>query len=184
MKNHFVMTNSKQDEFLSLKKGVKLPKSPEGWRLANQYFHLELSSINRKNNLSEAMSLVNSTVFNYFRDNYGYKNIISEGEIALKERFKHFKKKELKALKLNNVSINVIKYVTKEIISGVNKNPASITIATDNDDEISRHFWAYAKKIFRSGTSVLPSFDGVQGTTYFINALKCINRMKVFTIPF
>ena len=155
------------------------------WRLANQYFHLELSSINRKNNLNEAMSSVNSTAYNYFRDNYGYKNIISEEEIALKKRYKHFfKKKELKALKLDNVSINVIKYVTKEIISGVNKNPVSITIATDNDDEIIRHFWAYAKKVFRSGTSVLPSFDGVQGTAYFINALKCVNRMKVFTIPF
>ena len=85
--NHFVTTNRKQDEFPSLKEDIKLPKSPEDWRLANHYFHSELSSINIKNNLNEAMSLINSTVYNYFRDNYGYKNTISEEEIALKERY-------------------------------------------------------------------------------------------------
>ena len=65
------------------------------------------------------MNLMNSIVYNYFRDNYGYKNTISEEEIALKERYKHFSKKdlkkELKTLKLNNASINIIKYVAKEI---------------------------------------------------------------------
>ena len=86
-------------------------------------------------------------------------------------------------MKLNNAPINIIKYVAKEIRSRINKNPISITVATDNDDEISKNFWGYAKKVFRSRSSVLPSFDVVQGTTYFTNALKCVNRMKVFTIP-
>ena len=86
IENHFVTTNSKQDEFPSLKEGVKLPRSPEDWCLANLYFHSELLSINIKNNLNEAMSLMNSIVYNYFRDNCGYKNTISEEEIALKER--------------------------------------------------------------------------------------------------
>ena len=95
IENHFVTKNSNQDEFPSLKGGVKLPKSPEHWNLANLYFHSELSSINIKNNLNEATSLMNSTVHNYFRDNYGYKNTISEKEIALKERYKHFSKKDL-----------------------------------------------------------------------------------------
>ena len=59
------------------------------------------------------MSLMNSIVYNYFRDNFGYKNTISEEEIALKERYKHFSKKdlkkELKNLKLRSTSINIIK---------------------------------------------------------------------------
>ena len=38
------------------------------------------------------------------------------------------------------------------------------------------------KKVFRSGSSVLPSFDIVQATTYFTNILKCVNPMKVFMI--
>ena len=62
----------------------------------------------------------------------------------MKERYKHFPKKdlkkELKTLKINNGSINIIKYVAKEIRSRINKNPISITVATDNDDEISRNF--------------------------------------------
>ena len=76
--------------FLLLKEGVKLPRSLEDWRLTNMYFHYELSTVNRKNNLNEAMSLMNSTVYNYLHDNYGYKNTISEEEIALKERYEHF----------------------------------------------------------------------------------------------
>ena len=96
------------------------------------------------------MSLMNYTVYNYFRDNYGYKNTILDEEITLKERYKNFSnkdlKKELKTLNLNNASINSIKYVAKEIKSRINKNPISITVATDNDDEISTNFWGYAKK--------------------------------------
>ena len=133
------------------------------------------------------MNLMNSIVYNYFRDNYGYKNTISEEEIALKERYKHFSKKdlkkELKTLKLNNASTSIIKYVAKEIRSRINKKLISITVATDNDDEISKKFCGYAKKVFRSGSSVFPSFNVVQGTTYFTNALKFVNRMKLFTIP-
>ena len=186
--NHFVTTNRKQDEYPSLKESIKLPKSPEDWRLANHYFHSELSSINIKNNLNEAMSLINSTVYNYFRDNYWLqKHNIGRRNRFEREIYKHFSKKdlkkELKTLKLNNASVNIIKYVAKEIRSRINKNPISIPVATDNDDKISRNFWGYAKKIFRSDSSVLPSFDVVQGTTYFTNALKCVNRMKMFTIP-
>ena len=105
----------------------------------------------------------------------------------LKERYKNFfkkdLKKEIKTFKLNNASINIIKYVAKEIRSRINKNPINITVATDNDDEISKKFCDYAEKVFRSRTSVLPSFCIVQGITYFTNALKCVNRTKVFTIP-
>ena len=75
-KNHFEITNNKQDEFHSLKEGVRLTKSLEDWHLANMYFHSELLTINIKNNLNEAMSLMNSTVYNYFCDHYGYKNTI------------------------------------------------------------------------------------------------------------
>ena len=96
IENHFVTTNSNQDEFLFLKKDIRLPKSPEDWNLANLYFHSELTSVNIKSNLNEAMSLMNSIVYNYFRDNFGCKSTISEDEIALQERYKHFSKKDLK----------------------------------------------------------------------------------------
>ena len=133
------------------------------------------------------MILTNSTVYNYFRDNYGYKNTISEEEINLKERYKNLSRKDLKkeskTLKLNNASINIIKYVAKEIRSRINKNPISIAVVTGNDDETSRNFWGYAKKIFRSGTAVLPSFGVVQGTTNFTNTLKCVNLIPFNLSP-
>ena len=96
------------------------------------------------------MSLMNSTVYNYFLHNYGYEKAISEEKIALKERFKNSSKKdlkeELKILKLSNASINTIKYIAKSIRSRINKSPINIAIATDNDDEISKNFWGYAPK--------------------------------------
>ena len=64
------------------------------------------------------------------------------------------------SLKLNNASMNIIKYVAKEIRSRINKYLTSITIATDNDDEIG--------KLFRSGTSVLSSFDVAQGVQTYV----------------
>ena len=39
IENHFVTTNSNQDEFPFLKKGIRLPKSHEDWNLANLYFN-------------------------------------------------------------------------------------------------------------------------------------------------
>ena len=115
------------------------------------YFHSKPSSIN----LNEAMSSMNSTVYNYFRDNYGYKNTISERDIkTLWKGYKNFSKKELKTSNLKNASINIIKYAAKEIRSRINKNPISIAVATDNDDEISRTFWGCAKKVFRSGVTL------------------------------
>ena len=84
---------------------------------------------------------------------------------------------------MNNAFINIIKYAAKEIRSRINKKPISITVATDNNVEISRNFWGYTKKVLKSGTSVLPTFDVVQGTTYFTNSLKCVNCTKGFTIP-
>ena len=86
-------------------------------------------------------------------------------------------------MKLSNASVNIIKCVAKEIRSRINKNPISITIATDNDDVINENFWGCPTKVFRSGTSVLPSFHAAYSTTYFRNALKCVNRIKVLTIP-
>ena len=79
------------------------------------------------------MSLMNSTVYNYFRHNYGYKNTTPVEEIALKERYKHISKKnlkkQLKTLKLNNASINIINYVANEIRSRVKHVPLPTYLA-------------------------------------------------------
>ena len=56
-----------------------------------------------------------------------------------------------------------------------------IAIATGNDDEISKNFWGCAKN-FSNPAPLFPSFNAVQGTPYFTETFKRINRMKVFTI--
>ena len=50
-----------------------------------------------------------------------------------------------------------------------------------SDDEISETFGGCAKKFFKSGTFV-SIFQRSSGY-YFTDARKCINRMKVYTIP-
>lgn len=59
MNNQFATANNNdKDESPSLKEGIKLPKSPEDWRLANMYFHSELSKINIKGNLFSCLFLM------------------------------------------------------------------------------------------------------------------------------
>ena len=48
--------------------------------------------------------------------------------------------------------------------------------------KLGKTFGAAPKK-FSNPAPLFPSFNAVQGTTYFTEALKRINRMKVFTIP-
>ena len=56
------------DECISLKPGVKLPKHPEDWELANSYFHtnLPVNSIT-KDNLDEVVTHFNERVYEYFK---------------------------------------------------------------------------------------------------------------------
>ena len=129
------------------------------------YLLSEILIINIKNNLHEATSLMNSIFYNYFLESYGCKNAILQEEIDLKERYKNLSKNDLKkqskALNYNNIFINTINYIAEKIRSIIVKYSTSIIVATDNDDEMNRNFWGYSKKVFRSGTSVLPSFEAV-----------------------
>ena len=54
----------------------------------------------------------------------------------------------------------------------------TIAVATDNYDEISKNSWRCAKSVFKSRISV-SIFQRRSSTTYFKDALKRINRMKV-----
>lgn len=64
------------------------------WGLTFSQYVFSVTTINGvKDNLSDAMILVNSIVYNYFREIYGWKNVPTEEEIGLKERLKTFLKK-------------------------------------------------------------------------------------------
>ena len=57
-----------------------------------------------------------------------------------------------------------------------------IAVATGNNDEINKTLGAAPKK-FSNLAPLFPSLNAIQGTTYFKDVLKRIDRMKVFTIP-
>ena len=170
----------------SLKEGVNLPKTEEDWVLANSFFHSELSHTDFKN-VNSALDFMNETVYNYFRDNYGYKSGLSEEDIELRDKYKSFSNKELKAelkhLKSSNAPIKHIRYVSKSLRSKISKKSVDITVSSDNDLEISKSFWGYAKKVLQSSPEVLPQFNKDTCTKYFRKVLKCLNPLKVFIIP-
>ena len=54
------------------KPGIKLPKADSGRELAHLFFKSELSTSNiNRDNLNETIASVNSTIYNYFVENYG-----------------------------------------------------------------------------------------------------------------
>ena len=60
------------NEHANLKTGINLPKNNKDRKMANSFFHLELSidDINTVS-LDEVVNKFNETIYNYFRDNYG-----------------------------------------------------------------------------------------------------------------
>ena len=60
------------DDQVRTKPGIKLPKTDSGWELANLFFKSELSTSNiNRDNLNETIASMNSTIYNYFAENYG-----------------------------------------------------------------------------------------------------------------
>ena len=171
----------------AIKSGVKLPKSDSDWSLANAYFHASLSNVEVSNNLNNAVDVMSSTIYDYFKDNYGYKNAENVGNNELHEKYKTFNKnqlkKELKRLKEINCDESAIRYVSKLLRSKVSKNKVDIITSTDNDLEISKNFWGYVKKVFTDAKQVLPVFSKNTCTDYFRRILSCTNPSRYFNIP-
>lgn len=61
-------------------------KNTRGLRFSQYVFSVTTIS-GVKDNLNDATILVNSIVYNYFREIYGWENVPTEEEIGLKERF-------------------------------------------------------------------------------------------------
>ena len=98
----------------------ELTNAFSGWELANLCFKFELSTsdINR-DNLNETIASVNSTIYNYFAENYGTVETDNKKDNDLLENYGDFSvnnpKKELKKLKRSNSDLRTIKFVSKRI---------------------------------------------------------------------
>ena len=79
------------------KPGIKLPKADSGWELANLFFKSELSTsdINR-DNLNETIAPMNSTIYNYFAENYGTVETDNKKDNDLFEKYEEFSVNNLK----------------------------------------------------------------------------------------
>jgi len=106
------ITNSIPD----VKPGVKLPKSDDQWNAANLFFMVSLPiSGLHSSSIDDSIDLMNSTIYNYFYDNFGYSEDFISDELV--NKYKDLTKKSLKSnlkfLKQSQASPNEIRYVSR-----------------------------------------------------------------------
>ena len=104
-----------------------MPKADSGWELANLFFKSELSTSDiSSDNLNKTITSMNSTIYNYFAENYGTVETDNKKENDLLEKYGEFSvnnlKKELKKLKRSNSYLRTIKFVSKRIRSKLKNN--------------------------------------------------------------
>ena len=111
-----------------------MPKTDSGWELANLFFKsaLSTSDINR-DNLNETIASMNSTIYNYFAENYGTVETDNKKDNDLLEKYGEFSvnnlKKEMKKLKRSNSDLRTIKFVSKSIRSKPKNNSEGLSIS-------------------------------------------------------
>ena len=80
----------------TITRGIKLPRSDDQWKTTNDYFAaaLPISKIDHRN-ISTQIAAMNSTIYNYFRDNFGI--IEDTSTLGLFAKYSDMSKKELKS---------------------------------------------------------------------------------------
>ena len=182
-----------QENFPGIKKGIKLPKSPLQWSTANDFFKLTFSNYPViSHDLNNNINTMATVIYNYFSENFGY--VDNNNNIEFEKKYETFTSKDLKKalrkLKLENGDVLEIKFVAKKLRNLLNKSNTDPhntnkheSAELDHDSSINKNFWGYVKRFFKTNTSLLPSFNLVQCTTYFSKTFSVINPNKTFNIP-
>ena len=172
-----------------LKPGVKLPKNEAQWREADLYFRAELpiSEINDKPT-NECTIKMTNLVYDYFAENFGTvnkKNLDDEFDNKYANYTKQELKRELKSLKCQpNADVNNIRYVSQLLRRlSSRKNFTSDVNFLNDDKQISKNFWRYAKLKLEVGKNILPTFNLSSCTKYFINMCRSLFPTLTFTMP-
>ena len=185
-------TNTGQDtlpeEIIDLKPGVRLPKTDDQWKLANQFFHSVLSNFTlRQDSIGEAIIHMNEVIFNYCKDTYGFQE--NNSKTGLVEKYQHHSlknlKKDLKLLKDGHASLDKIRYVSRLLGNKLAKKTSTITSCKtfDHDLSISKNFRGYVKLFLQKKHSLLPSFSLERCKQFFKETLSAKHRNKQFPIP-
>ena len=182
-----------QENFPGIKKGIKLPKSPLQWSTANDFFKLTfLNYPVISHDLNNNINTMATVIYNYFSENFGY--VHNNNNIEFEKKYETFTTKDLKKalrkLKLENGDVLEIKFVAKKLRNLLNKSNTDPhntneheSAELDHDSSINKNFWGYVKRFFKTNTSLLPSFNLVQCTSYFSKTFSVINPNKIFNIP-
>ena len=174
-----------------MKKGVKLPKSPQHWALANDFFKAAFSNKPiGSSNVSDVINEFNCVIYNYFKDICG--PVENNHNKRLSAKYKDNTTKDLKgilkALKRSGGDIEEIKFVSRELrhkLRNGNNGDINTKVNTnlDHDSLIGKSFWGYIKRFLTSKTKQLPSFTEARCISFFRNTFASLNPNKHFPIP-
>ena len=184
---------NEHDEYPELRKGINLPKSNSEWLTANEYFKFSILSNApiKSQDLNASIKLLNTTIYNYFAENFGYVERLPGDSLYNKYDNYSIKdlKKALKGLKSSNSDLAEIRYVSR-LVRNKLKTKATNDNLSNNKDEpfnhdkfLERNFWGYVKKVINFDESILPTFNMVDCLKHFKSVLAKINPNKIFQIP-
>ena len=148
-----------EESYPYLKKGIKLPKSPLQWSIANDFFQLTLSNYPiTMQEINKSINTMTTVIYNYFGETYSFVEVNNDAEFETKYQSCTAKdlKKALKKLKSENGNLLEIKFVAKKLRNLLSKavteqQHADINASdkVDHNDLINKNFWGYVKKVFK-----------------------------------
>ena len=191
--NYIIESQSSQDfgETCTIKKGIKLPKSPLEWSTPNDYFKAALSNYPIKSlDLDSNISFISTVIYNYCAQYHGVADRYNNAH--LKTKYKDFSikdlKKALKELKIVNNNVQEIKFVSRQLRYLLRKKDKSNCIdhrdfqEIDWDKSIKRNFWGFVKQVFQKQHSTLPTFSKAHYLEYSKISFSFISHNKAFIL--
>ena len=128
---------------------------------------------------------MNSTIYNYFYDNFGYSEDFISDELV--NKYKDLTKKSLKSnlkfVKQSQASPNEIRYVLRLLRNRIRTSAEIPSSEFAHDIRIQNNFWRYVKTNLNSSASPCPSFNMATCTTFFRDFFRAKQPSKSFKIP-
>ena len=173
------------DDQINIKVGVKLPKSEDKWKIANEYFQLLLPIHDiASSDLNATIIHMHTVIYDYFEKNFGA--VKSMKLLELEKQYhaysRHSLKSRLRYLKSTSADPAEIKVVSHLLRSRLDKTKPNLKEG-QVDETIKKNFWGFFKSTFKQGTSLLPSFDITTCTNLFARTFSSINPFKYFEVP-
>ena len=187
------LNSNEHDEYPKLRRGINIPKTNSEWLTANEYFKFSIISDSpiKCQDLNASINLLNTTIYNYFAENFGYVERLPDD--SLYDKYDNYSikdlKKALKQLKSSNAELAEIRYVSRLVRNKLKTKATNVILPNNNDESfnhdkyLERNFWGYVKKVINYNESILPTFNIDDGLKYFKSVLTKINPNKIFQIP-